>query len=623
MGGVCSALLDHLRHRQILPAGLIAEARAAHLRDGTLVQDALLAQGGMDETDLLDAMEGALGGGRADGPLIADARQVARIGLATCLVANLAPLGRQGAVTVIASSRPGEVLRRERHLTSRVGRFRVVLAPRDRVEAAILSTSRVFMANRAEDCVPADESCRGWSERKLLLAGIAAGLTFAATALLAPTAMLAGLTLLAIVVLVAATGLRVAAAWAALGQSRSAALNFRTRRRPAPGCRPVVSVLVPLYREREIAGRLIRRLAQLTYPKDRLEICLVLEEDDIVTRAALAQARLPHWMRVVEVPRGTVKTKPRALNYALGLCRGEIVGIYDAEDAPEPDQIDRIVERFAHAPPDVACLQGVLDFYNPRANWLSRCFTIEYATWFRLVLPGLERLGMVVPLGGTTLFFRRHALEKLGRWDAHNVTEDADLGLRLARHGMRCELIATVTGEEANCRPLPWVRQRSRWLKGYAMTGACHLRDPARLWRDLGPRRFWGVQVLFLGTVLQYLLAPLLWSFWIELFGWSHPLAGVIGPAAMRGAEVTFALAEAANLAVAVIAVATTAHRGLGWWVPTMHLYFPLGTLAAWKGLIEIATRPYYWDKTMHGHSAPIRGDDRRRLAPLMSRRAS
>ena len=138
---------------------------------------------------------------------------------------------------------------------------------------------------------------------------------------------------------------------------------------------------------------------------------------------------MPDWISVIEVPQSEgPTTKPRALNYALDFCPGKIIGVWDAEDSPAPDQIEKVVMRFHSAPQNVACLQGILDYYNARANWLSRCFTIEYATWWRLVLPGIAKLGLVIPLGGTTLFFKRDILEKLGRWDAHNVTEDADLG---------------------------------------------------------------------------------------------------------------------------------------------------------------------------------------------------
>lgn len=169
---------------------------------------------------------------------------------------------------------------------------------------------------------------------------------------------------------------------------------------------PCVSIMVPLYKEREIANALVQRLQRLTYPKALLDVILVLEATDDVTRDALARVALPSWMRVVEVPElNGLTTKPRAMNYALDFCRGDIVGVWDAEDAPQPDQIERVVAHFTQASPEVVCLQGVLDYYNPRTNWRSRCFTIEYNSWFRVILPGIARMGLVVPLGGTTFFF--------------------------------------------------------------------------------------------------------------------------------------------------------------------------------------------------------------------------
>ncbi len=231
----------------------------------------------------------------------------------------------------------------------------------------------------------------------------------------------------------------------------------------------------------------------------------MLEERDDVTRNTLAQTDLPPWMKVIEVPYTSgLTTKPRALNYALDFCRGRIIGVWDAEDAPDPDQLETVARCFHAAPPEVACLQGILDYYNPRANWLSRCFTVEYATWWRIIMPGIARLGFVIPLGGTTLFFRREALEKVQGWDAHNVTEDADLGFRLARFGYRTELIPTVTYEEATCRPWAWIRQRSRWLKGFMVTYFVHMRRPHQLMADLGPRKFWGFQIFFLTAISQF-----------------------------------------------------------------------------------------------------------------------
>ena len=254
-------------------------------------------------------------------------------------------------------------------------------------------------------------------------------------------------------------------------------------------------------------------------------------------------------------------------------------------------------------PPDVVCLQGFLDYYNPRQNWLARCFTMEYATWFRVMMPGLARLGFAIPLGGTTLFFRRTALEQLGGWDAHNVTEDADLGFRLARHGYRTEMIGTTTGEEANCRLWPWVKQRSRWLKGYMVTYLVHMRDPVMLCRQMGLWKFIGMQTHFITALSQFFLAPFLWSFWLILLGLPHPLVGVVDPFWLRTAAYLFLTVEAIGLVAALIAVSGPAHRHLAFWVPSLHFYFPLGVIAAYKALYELIFAPFYWDKTQHGVS--------------------
>ncbi|WP_199178642.1 glycosyltransferase family 2 protein [Acidimangrovimonas sediminis] len=400
--------------------------------------------------------------------------------------------------------------------------------------------------------------------------------------------------------MVALMGLKAAAAIAMLTRGDRAAAQPPLAPMPQIARLPCVSVLVPLFDEPDIAPHLIRRLGQVDYPRELLDIILVVEEEDTATRIALAGHRLPRWMRVAVAPEGTLKTKPRALNFALDLCRGSIVGVWDAEDAPDRDQIQKVVRQFHDRGSEVACLQGRLDYYNPRTNWMSRCFTVEYAVWFRLVLPGLQRLGLPIPLGGTTLFFRRPALEALGGWDAHNVTEDADLGIRLARHGYRTEVIDTETLEEANCRVVPWIRQRSRWIKGYMMTWAVHMRSPRKTLRQMGWRRFLGFQVLFAGTLSQQLLAPLLWTYWLLFLGLWHPLDAF--PAWTGFALATVFLGtEAVNLALGLIAVAGKRHRFLMPWVPTLTFYFPLAALAAYKAIWELAARPFFWDKTKHG----------------------
>ncbi|MFP4304376.1 glycosyltransferase family 2 protein [Rhodosalinus sp.] len=533
-----------------------------------------------------------------------------------CVTHGLLPWRREGGTTLVATSRPQDFQKRLPEIAAALAPVRMAVASERDIEAALGRMHGAELARRAERRVPDIESCRHWSqptpERRA--ATLAVVLSAVGVLLLVPGVFFGALFLWAVLTLALATGMKALAL-----TTRLLAAPDRSRGPAAlPRAPPMISILVPLLDEGDILPALLGRLEALHYPRPLLDVVLILEQTDVGTRAALSRIDLPPWMRVVEVPDAELRTKPRAMNYALDFCRGEIVGIYDAEDAPEPDQLIRVAARFAEAPPEVVCLQGMLDYYNPHSTWLARCFTIEYATWFRVVLPGLVRLGLVIPLGGTTLFFRRHALEKLGGWDAHNVTEDCDLGIRLARHGYRTEIIETVTQEEANNRLLPWIRQRSRWLKGFMITYAVHMRRPVQLFRQLGARRFWGVQVLLLTAATQFLLAPLLWSFWAVPLGIPHPLEEALGREVLLIAGAGFLLTEALAVAIAVIAVRTTAHRGLLPWVPTMHLYFPIGAMASYKAAFELITAPFYWDKTAHGHSMsderPPRGQEARGL---------
>ncbi len=510
------------------------------------------------------------------------------------------PWRRIGSVTYVAASRPEEFAALRDRLPASFGQVRMMLCSPTAARDAILTARRTLLIRQAESRVAGDLSCRTRNEARAGRMAVAVIGILLAGLLLAPVGMLAVLTAWATLTLVGSIALKLAAFCATLRQHTVATVPPEMK-----GKLPLISVMVPLFHEADVADKLVGRLSRLTYPRELSDIILVVEETDDITRAALTGVTLPRWLRVVIVPDGPIKTKPRALTYALSFCRGEIIGVWDAEDRPEPDQLHKVARHLHFAPPEVACVQGALDFYNPRTNWLSRCFTIEYAALFRAVLPGVARLGLIVPLGGTTQFFRRAALEASGAWDAWNVTEDADLGVRLARMGLRIEVADFTTHEEANCRALPWVKQRSRWLKGYAMTWGVHMRRPRQLYRDIGAKAFMGLQVQFVGMLTQYLLAPLLWSFWLLSLGLPHPLraplAGLWNGWAVPGLFTIFVASELLNIAIGMWAVRRAGHRGLWAWVPTMHFYFPLGCLAAWKALYEVVVNPFYWDKTSHG----------------------
>ena len=512
-----------------------------------------------------------------------------------CLRKNLMPWRKVGDCTIIITSRPQTYIRLRPELEACFGQVRMAVTTTNQLSQAICLQFHSELAHHAETRVPAQMSCRTWNTKLALYSGIGFVTCLILAPIYVPALILGFFTIIALLRLLTQTAIKFVAIILALKPTLSdedTALPIRF---------PTITVLVPLFKEKEIAGHLLRRLKEMTYPREHLDVCLVTEADDFTTRASLGITTLPIWMRVITVPAGSVRTKPRALNYALGFAKGEIIGIYDAEDAPAPDQLEKVAIRFANRGPHVVCLQGVLDYYNPAANWLTRCFTIEYASWFHVVLPGFARMGMVVPLGGTTLFFRRDALEELGGWDAHNVTEDADLGVRLARHGYATELLHTTTEEEANGRIWPWIKQRSRWLKGYAITYVVHMRDPQKLLKDLGLWRFVAFQIQFAGTLASFVLAPILISFWFVLLGFDHPLLGLFEGKTLLTLMAIFISAELANLLAATVGVYKAKKTWLIKWALTMHLYFPLAAIAAYKGIIELVWKPFYWDKTTHG----------------------
>ncbi|MCF3593448.1 glycosyltransferase [Rhodobacteraceae bacterium LMO-12] len=596
--------------RYLLGSGLITasallEARNIQANCRTSLDRILISEGQFSADEMITALSRFHGLPRVDLARAPATPELAKlIPLRLCLNHSVLAWRRSadGTSLRIVASRLEDFTHVLSLMGERAPQAELVLAPACDIQSELARIHRETLTANASARVPISESCRNWQpagRRRLGLTLLGVALLLALT-LWQPTYVFAALALWASFTLLVAAGLRLAS-YVAHMSAPSAQPGLAP---PASqSAQPRVSVLVPLFKETEIAQHLVARLSRLTYPKPLLDVVLVLEENDALTRQTIDGCSLPPWIRVVEVPEGVPKTKPRAMNYALDFCDGDIVGIWDAEDAPDPDQIDRVVERFAQVPKDVVCLQGVLDYYNSRQNWLARCFTVEYAAWFRLMLPGMARLGLAIPLGGTTLFFRRDVLEILGGWDAHNVTEDADLGFRLARHGYRTEMITTTTGEEANCRFWPWVRQRSRWLKGYMVTYLVHMRNPLKFYQQMGHLKFWGFQAHFITALSQFVLAPFLWSFWLVLLGLPHPLDPLMPRSFLLGFGLFFLLVEVITILVNATAVSGPKHRHLLAWVPTLHFYYPIGAIAAYKALFELVFQPFFWDKTQHGHS--------------------
>ncbi len=367
---------------------------------------------------------------------------------------------------------------------------------------------------------------------------------------------------------------------------------------------PVFTVLVPMFREAEMLPTLAQALRQLDYPLGKLDIKIVLEDGDRETIEVARTLGLEGVFEVIRVPPSLPQTKPKACNFALRFARGEYLVIYDAEDRPEPDQLRKVVATFMQSPPEVACLQCCLNYYNASENWLARMFTLDYSLWFDQMLPGLERLRIPIPLGGTSNHFKIKVLRELHAWDPFNVTEDADLGLRLTQKGYRVGVVDSTTFEEASCHAGNWVRQRSRWIKGYMQTFLVHTRRPLHLLRTAGPLGFLGFVFFIGGTVLAALLNPI---FWILYFFWLAALAtgfDIVFPELLLFLSLLNLLAG--NGAFIYLSMLAPIRRGWLNLIPyglTVLGYWVLMSVAAYRALWQLIYDPFYWEKTQHGVS--------------------
>lgn len=367
---------------------------------------------------------------------------------------------------------------------------------------------------------------------------------------------------------------------------------------------PVYTVLCPLYKEANIIPQFVDAMSKLEWPKSKLDVMLLLEEDDVATIQAAKDAHLPSFIRIVVVPHSLPKTKPKATNFGLAYAKGEYVVIYDAEDIPDVYQLKKAYLAFQKSPSHVVCLQAKLNYYNPHQNLLTRFFTAEYSLWFDLVLPGLQSIEAPLPLGGTSNHFRKEMLIQLEGWDSFNVTEDCDLGIRLARYGYQTAIIDSVTMEEANSNLRNWINQRSRWIKGYMQSYLVHMRAPRTFYRE-NIRDFFLFQMVVGGKVLALFVNPIMWIMSIAYF-MSRSHYGLIiekifpGPV-LYMAVISLVLGNFVYLYYYMIACAKREHYALVKHVFLIPLYWLAMSYAGYKALSELFYKPHFWQKTTHG----------------------
>jgi cellulose synthase/poly-beta-1,6-N-acetylglucosamine synthase-like glycosyltransferase len=481
------------------------------------------------------------------------------------------------------------------------GRFRTTM--RERTGARIARTA----AEGLERLHPGMSAREGPGHAQIgCLAALVFMLGFFGTLEPALTVVIGGLLLVPLFLLLAT--FRIAATFEPEGAAAQ-------RVRPlSDGQLPVFTVLVPLYREGAVLDQLLAALGSLDYPQAKLDVKLLVEADDAPMHAALRSRSVPSFIEVLTVPPGEPRTKPRALNVGLAEARGALTTIYDAEDIPDPGQLRLAAGLLAAAPRRLACLQARLSIDNARDNLLTRLFALEYAGLFDVVNPGLTRSGLPFLIGGTSNHFRTDVLREIGGWDAWNVTEDADLAIRLVRAGYRIGDCPSTTWEEAPVSLGGWMRQRRRWMKGFLQCIITHSRQPTRLMRETGPWSALAFAALSLGTVASALLYPPFLAVTLANISRTDWLSSQNGwqATALALSFTLFLVGHLAIFAPPFLGALRRRDPALLWALPLMPAYLMLMSLAAWWALVDLTLKPFHWHKTEHGL-----GRRGRREAPL------
>ena len=368
---------------------------------------------------------------------------------------------------------------------------------------------------------------------------------------------------------------------------------------------PIYSILIPAYKEPAVLPILVNAIKNIDYPQNKLDVILLLEEDDELTLQAAKKAKPPGNWRFIIVPKSNPKTKPKACNYGIFFSKGKFLTIYDAEDIPEPDQLKKAIVAFEKGGPSFLCFQAALNYFNKDENLITGLFTLEYSYWFDYILPGLDRLNLPIPLGGTSNHFRVSHLKKLGAWDPFNVTEDADLGIRACAHTLKVGIINSTTYEEANSRYRNWIRQRSRWIKGYMQTALVYNRHPIKMLKQIGLKNWLAFQLFVGGTPLLFLINPIVW---IVFLYWTATQTTLFDPffpplltyLALYNLLIGNFLGIYLNM-IAVFRRKLYSLLPLALLNPFYWLFFH--SVAAYKALWQLIVRPFYWEKTKHGIS--------------------
>jgi cellulose synthase/poly-beta-1,6-N-acetylglucosamine synthase-like glycosyltransferase len=369
---------------------------------------------------------------------------------------------------------------------------------------------------------------------------------------------------------------------------------------------PIYTILIPLRQEAEVIGQIIDAMTAIDYPPEKLDVIITLEEYDFETIDAIKRANPPAHFKTLILPNVSPKTKPKALNVAFLKTKGEFIVIYDAEIVPDPMQLKKAVIAFREHP-ELGSLQTRLDHYNANQNIITRLFNSEFSFYYDLFLPGLQKLGFPIPLSGHSTHFRREVIEKIGAWDPYNVAEDCDIGIRMYRAGARAAVLDSGSQEEATSSLGSWIRQRTRWMKGFIQTSIVHLRHPFHFKKEVGGwKNFFAFMLIVPGTVVVNFFNLFYWLMLGAWLAFHPPFIQAFFPGPILFVSIVSFISG--NLIFTYLNLVGTYKRNrpsLVKYIVLSPAYWILLAIATVRAVFQIIVNPFKWEKTTHGSHLP------------------
>lgn len=231
---------------------------------------------------------------------------------------------------------------------------------------------------------------------------------------------------------------------------------------------PSISILIPAHNEELVIEKTIRTILGSEYPLSKIELIVLNDGSTDETQSILNRlAKEFSCLKPIHIPKGEGgKGKAAVLNRGIKLAKHDFIGIYDADNQPQPMSLRYLASQFI-LDPNLGAALGKFRTLNRRRNWLTRFINIEGLSFQWIVQAGRWKLLKIATLPGTNFIVRKAVLDEVGGWDEEALTEDAELSLRILEAGYRIKFVPyAVTWEQEPENLATWFKQRTRWARG-------------------------------------------------------------------------------------------------------------------------------------------------------------